>query len=48
MNAEAMADHRVTRLSPSRWWYRDTCNVSLWAAGERALMLETLLEVPRP
>jgi hypothetical protein len=48
MSAEARADHRLTRLSPSPWWYRDTCNVYLWTAGERGLLLETLLEVPRP
>ena len=29
---------RLTRLSPSLWWYRDTCNVYLWAAGDRGLL----------
>lgn len=31
---------RLTQLSPSLWWYRDTCNVFLWAAGERGLLID--------
>jgi glyoxylase-like metal-dependent hydrolase (beta-lactamase superfamily II) len=31
---------RLTRLSPSLWWYRDTCNVFLWAAGDRGLLID--------
>ncbi len=34
------ADQRLTRLSPSLWWYRDTCNVFLWTAGERGLLID--------
>jgi glyoxylase-like metal-dependent hydrolase (beta-lactamase superfamily II) len=30
----------LTRLSPSLWWYRDTCNVYLWTAGERGLLID--------
>ena len=33
-------DPRLTRLSPSLWWYRDTCNVYLWAAGDRGLLID--------
>jgi glyoxylase-like metal-dependent hydrolase (beta-lactamase superfamily II) len=33
-------DARLTRLSPSLWWYRDTCNVYLWTAGERGLLID--------
>ena len=33
-------DARLTRLSPSLWWYRDTCNVYLWVAGERGLLID--------
>ena len=29
-------DGRLTRLAPRLWWYRDTCNVYLWAAGSLA------------
>lgn len=28
------------RLSPNLWWYRDTCDVYLWAAGERGLLVD--------
>jgi glyoxylase-like metal-dependent hydrolase (beta-lactamase superfamily II) len=31
---------RLTRLSPSLWWYRDTCNAYLWTAGERGLLID--------
>lgn len=31
---------RLTRLSASLWWYRDTCNVYLWTAGERGLLID--------
>ncbi len=31
---------RLTQLSPSLWWYRDTCNVFLWTAGERGLLID--------
>ena len=31
---------RLTRLSPSLWWYRDTCNVYLWTSGERGLLID--------
>lgn len=31
---------RLTQLSPSLWWYRDTCNVYLWTAGERGLLID--------
>lgn len=31
---------RLTRLSPSLWWYRDTCNVFLWVEGERGLLID--------
>lgn len=31
---------RLTRVSPSLWWYRDTCNVYLWTAGERGLLVD--------
>lgn len=40
MIADAPAGGRLTRLSPSLWWYRDTCNVYLWAAGERGLLID--------
>lgn len=33
-------DDRLTQLSPSLWWYRDTCNVFLWTAGERGLLID--------
>jgi glyoxylase-like metal-dependent hydrolase (beta-lactamase superfamily II) len=33
-------DGRLTRLSPSLWWYRDTCNVYLWTAGEQGLLID--------
>ena len=35
-----MVDPRLTRLSPSLWWYRDTCNVFLWAAGDHGLLID--------
>jgi glyoxylase-like metal-dependent hydrolase (beta-lactamase superfamily II) len=31
---------RLTQLSPSLWGYRDTCNVFLWTAGERGLLID--------
>ncbi len=31
---------RLVRLSPSLWWYRDTCDVYLWTAGERGLLVD--------
>jgi glyoxylase-like metal-dependent hydrolase (beta-lactamase superfamily II) len=34
------ADSRLTRLSGSLWWYRDTCNVFLWTHGERGLLVD--------
>jgi glyoxylase-like metal-dependent hydrolase (beta-lactamase superfamily II) len=34
------ADPRLTRLTPTLWWYRDTCNVYLWTAGERGLLVD--------
>ena len=34
------AGGRLTRLSPSLWWYRDTCNVFLWVEGERGLLID--------
>ena len=34
------AADRLTRLSPSLWWYRDTCNVYLWTSGERGLLID--------
>ncbi|HSO28450.1 MAG TPA: MBL fold metallo-hydrolase, partial [Candidatus Sulfomarinibacteraceae bacterium] len=34
------SDSRLTRLSPSLWWYRDTCNVYLWTAGDRGLLVD--------
>lgn len=33
-------DSRLTRLSPSLWWYRDTCNVYLWTAGDRGFLID--------
>ena len=33
-------DRHLTRLSPSLWWYRDTCNVFLWTSGERGLLID--------
>jgi glyoxylase-like metal-dependent hydrolase (beta-lactamase superfamily II) len=33
-------DPRLTRLSPSLWWYRDTCNVFLWTAGDQGLLVD--------
>ena len=35
-----MSGDRLTRLSPSLWWYRDTCNVYLWTAGPRGLLID--------
>jgi glyoxylase-like metal-dependent hydrolase (beta-lactamase superfamily II) len=42
MNAHGAppADAPLTRLSPSLWWYRDTCNVFLWTAGDRGLLID--------
>jgi glyoxylase-like metal-dependent hydrolase (beta-lactamase superfamily II) len=40
-DASRMTDAgRLTQLSPSLWWYRDTCNVYLWTAGERGLLID--------
>lgn len=36
----AGAGGRLTRLSPSLWWYRDTCNVFLWTAGALGLLVD--------
>jgi glyoxylase-like metal-dependent hydrolase (beta-lactamase superfamily II) len=33
-------DARLTRLSPSLWWFRDTCSVYVWAHGQRALCID--------
>jgi glyoxylase-like metal-dependent hydrolase (beta-lactamase superfamily II) len=33
-------DGRLTRLTPSLWWYRDTCNVYLWTAGSQGLLVD--------
>ena len=33
-------DGRLTRLTPNLWWYRDTCNVYLWTAGSRGLLVD--------
>jgi glyoxylase-like metal-dependent hydrolase (beta-lactamase superfamily II) len=33
-------DRRLTQVSPSLWWYRDTCNVYLWASGTRGLLID--------
>jgi glyoxylase-like metal-dependent hydrolase (beta-lactamase superfamily II) len=30
----------MTQVSPSLWWYRDTCNVFLWAAGDTGLLID--------
>ena len=43
MNADmtsAALDARLTRVSPSLWWFRDSCNVYVWADGERALCID--------
>lgn len=40
MNAPAVEPQRLTRVSPSLWWYRDTCNVYVWTAGEQALLID--------
>ena len=40
MTAPAALDPRLTRLSPSLWWYRDTCNVFLWTAGDLGLLID--------
>lgn len=37
---DAGLDPRLTRLSPSLWWYRDTCNVFLWSAGDHGLLID--------
>ena len=39
-SARAATCDRLTQLSPSLWWYRDTCNVYLWTAGERGLLID--------
>jgi glyoxylase-like metal-dependent hydrolase (beta-lactamase superfamily II) len=31
---------RLTRISPSLWWYRDTCNVFLWTSGDMGLLVD--------
>jgi glyoxylase-like metal-dependent hydrolase (beta-lactamase superfamily II) len=31
---------RLTHLSPSLWWFRDTCNVYMWVDGEKALCID--------
>jgi len=31
---------RLTQISPSLWWYRDTCNVYLWVVGEEGLLVD--------
>ena len=36
----SVIDPRLTRLAPSLWWYRDTCNVFLWTAGDRGLLID--------
>jgi glyoxylase-like metal-dependent hydrolase (beta-lactamase superfamily II) len=33
-------ESRLTQLSPSIWWYRDTCNVFLWTAGHAGLLID--------
>lgn len=38
--ASATLDARLTRISQSLWWFRDSCNVYLWADGERALCID--------
>jgi len=38
--ADGELDPRLTRLSPSLWWYRDTCNVFLWTSGEVGLLID--------
>jgi glyoxylase-like metal-dependent hydrolase (beta-lactamase superfamily II) len=43
MNADmtsAALDARLTRLSPSLWWFRDSCNVYVWTHGERGLCID--------
>lgn len=35
-----MLDARLSRLSPSLWWYRDTCNVYLWTSGALGLLID--------
>ncbi len=40
MTAGDGPDPRLTRLSASLWWFRDTCNVYLWTAGEQALCID--------
>lgn len=32
--------NRLTQLSPSLWWYRDTCNVYLWTFEDRGLLID--------
>ena len=31
---------RLTRVTPSLWWYRDTCDVYLWTSGDRGLLVD--------
>lgn len=38
--APGTGDLRLTRLSPSLWWYRETCNVYLWTAGDHGLLVD--------
>jgi hypothetical protein len=49
MSGVAGEPQRQTRISPSLCWYRDTCNVFVWTAGEQAdrrgEIAEMLLEV---
>ncbi len=43
MNADPAGDAldaRLTRLTPSLWWFRDTCNVYLWVDGQKALCID--------
>ncbi len=40
MTGAPTTDARLSRLSPSLWWYRDTCNVFLWTAGELGLLID--------
>jgi glyoxylase-like metal-dependent hydrolase (beta-lactamase superfamily II) len=35
-----VSDPRLTRVSPSLWWYRDTCNAWLWVSGEQGLLVD--------
>lgn len=40
MTGGCATEPRLTRLSPNLWWYRDTCNVYLWTAGARGLLVD--------